>query len=293
MTRMCCLQTVAAAVLLGQSVVALGIIGRHDVDGSLYASYAELFPSTCMITLDGSCIGSGVLISPGYVLTAAHVARRFDGSGEAVRLSDGRVAGVSQSMIHPFYSGLIFDIAIIRMEYGVSDIAPTPPYDSPLSSGMEVSLAGYGYIGDGIRGPWDRIAGTTLWAATNRIDSVLYGDSEFTMYLDAPGSSSVTALEGIAAPGDSGGPAFLWTSDGWRVCGLTSGGHESMHYGTLMVSTQVAPFLDSFVIAAMSEWGEPPLSIPSPSPFVLAALGVAGVARRRSRNAPSIQGRNR
>jgi hypothetical protein len=293
MTRMRCLQIVAAAVLLGQSAVALGIIGRHDVDGALYASYADLFPSTCMITLDGSCIGSGVLITPGYVLTAAHVARLFDGSGEAVHLSDGRVVGVSQSMIYPFYSGLIFDIAIVRMEYGVPDIIPTPPYDSFLSPGMDISLAGYGVIGDGIHGAWDGIAGEALWAATNRVESVFFDSSEFTVNLDAPGSGSATVLEGLGAPGDSGGPTFLWTSDGWRVCGLISRGSERLQYGNQMISTQVAPYLDSFVVAAMSEWGEPPLYVPSPSAFVLTALGVTGVARRRLRDAFSIQDRNR
>jgi MYXO-CTERM domain-containing protein len=179
------------------------------------------------------------------------------------------------------------------MEYGVPDIIPTPPYDSFLSPGMDISLAGYGVIGDGLHGAWDGIAGEALWAATNRVESVLFGSSEFMMDLDAPGSGEATVLEGIAAPGDSGGPAFLCTSDGWRVCGLTSRGQEDLEYGTFMISTQVAPYLDSFVVAAMSEWGEPPLYIPSPSAFGLAALGVAGVARRRLRDALSIQDRNK
>jgi hypothetical protein len=130
-TRLYYWGVLATAVVLGDSAVSFGVIGRHDVGGSFYAAYAEQFPSACMITLDGSCIGSGVLITPGYVLTAAHVAQLFDGSGESVRFVDGRIVGISQTVIYPGYSlGSRFDIAVIRMSYGLSDIDPTPVYDS-------------------------------------------------------------------------------------------------------------------------------------------------------------------
>jgi V8-like Glu-specific endopeptidase len=61
------------ATLLTQSSVALAILVRSDRDMAQYVSSAEKFPAVCLLCLDEIAGGTGTLIAPQWVLTAAHV----------------------------------------------------------------------------------------------------------------------------------------------------------------------------------------------------------------------------
>jgi hypothetical protein len=56
------------------------------------------------------------------------------------------------------------------------------------------------------------------------------------------GTSTATALplEASTAPGDSGGPAFVYTNDAWRVHGVVSYGTDDSTYGDVTIYTRIA-----------------------------------------------------
>ena len=60
------------------------------------------------------------------------------------------------------------------------------------------------------------------------------------------GNSSATPLplEVSTAVGDSGGPAFVLTSNQWRVHGVVSYGTNQSRYGDITVFTRLASHLD-------------------------------------------------
>ena len=60
------------------------------------------------------------------------------------------------------------------------------------------------------------------------------------------GNSTATPLplEASTAPGDSGGPAFVYTNDAWRVHGVVSYGTDNSTYGDVTIYTRIASHYD-------------------------------------------------
>lgn len=200
----------------------------------------------------GSIYGSGVLLFGGRaVLTSAHV---IDGATSiSVRLDtpDGRVVvPASRYALHPAYDAVDAnsDLALAWLE------APAPVsaarstlYRESDELGQAISLVGYGLTGDGLTGHDD--GGSSEPAkhlAENRVDTTgealkaalgrgigwdpLPGSQLIIDFDD--GSDTHDALgvlmglhdtglgesEGLTAPGDSGGPAFI----GDQVAGVAT-----------------------------------------------------------------------
>ena len=61
---------------------------------------------------------------------------------------------------------------------------------------------------------------------------------------DGNSSSSPLSLESSTAVGDSGGPAFVRTSNQWRIHGVVSYGTNESKYGDITVFTRLASHLD-------------------------------------------------
>ncbi|MCL7931571.1 Calx-beta domain-containing protein [Halomonas llamarensis] len=191
----------------------------------------------------GGFYGSGVLLNGGRaVLTSAHVLDGADAVTVRMDTPAGRLnISASQYALHPFYdeASSNSDLALVWLE----EPAPVSAERSALyryggEVGSDISLVGYGLPGDGLTGYED--SGSVLPAkrlAENRVDTT--GDAlkdalgRGIAWDPLPGSQLIIdfdngssendafgvlmglhdlgrgASEGLIAPGDSGGPAFI------------------------------------------------------------------------------------
>ncbi|MCB0027557.1 MAG: trypsin-like serine protease [Anaerolineales bacterium] len=195
---------------------AYAIIGRHDVAAESYLQPAGAHPAVFDI-FPGN--GAATLIAPEWAVTAAHVAQAIppDGSHE-VQIGAGTYQ-VVQVVTHPEWSGVHFhDVALVQLSPPVSAVPPLPIYRSEDEVGQIVSLLGRGDYGDGENGALG--ADGQLRAATNRVEREESGS--LWLRFDAPDNEHVTELEGVAGPGDSGGPALLEKDGELFVVGVAS-----------------------------------------------------------------------
>ena len=286
-------------IALSSVIVLLSSLSVHGgmiLDGvadSHYTSYATHFPSVGRL---GN--GSGVLIAPNLVLTAAHVP---DSSMASFQIGL-QTRSVTQIFRHPQYTdiNLGYDIAVLRLADPMQGIQPVKIYTGSNELGATASIAGYGSTGVGSSNN-PQNAGT-LRAGTNIVDFIYSfaggaQDAALVTDFDAPtslhpdgsrntlGSPRPTSLEYHLAGGDSGGGTFLFENGEWFVAGINSGvdsqrgwqgsgANELFGYGAVSVMTRVSSFQG--FIASIS-------GVPEPGSWALAALsfGVAAFAKRK------------
>ena len=166
------------------------------------------------------------------------------------------------------------DIAIAILDQNVSGYFPArlpDQDDDPL--GRRAILSGYGTLVEGSNGSADT-SNRRRTGAENTIDRSVVKVSEdgvpdislgglLGIDFDSPsgtnnslgsgifdnlGSGSSVAspldLEASTAPGDSGGPAFVYTNDTWRVHGVVSYGTDDSTYGDVTIYTRIASHYD-------------------------------------------------
>ena len=168
---------------------------------------SDKFPFVCAI----GKMGVGTLISPDWVLTAAHVATAADKRRPKIRFGE-KEFDIDKVFIYPGWTDMQpNDIALIRLTKPVNDIKPAFIYLDSNEAGLEIKFIGNGGTGTGLKGPAKEDG---QWrVATNVVDRV----DQFWLFFDFDGPSDSgaisTELEGISGPGDSGGPA-LFERDG-------------------------------------------------------------------------------
>jgi hypothetical protein len=247
--------------------------------------------------------GTGALIAPTKVLTAAHV---VDGLAlNQVQFVFGGVSYVAASIAkHPGYTGdYDNDIAVVTLTQAVAG-AETYRYDDgsllTVAPGQVGTKVGYGYGGDGTTGynaatyPYG-----TKREMRNTIDLVTTGNTlitdafgqadtlparmlayDFDNHLTGTsgplGGAAVGPDEGDTSFGDSGAPMLQWSASAgaWVVTGLSVDGTDfNSRYGDIAFDTQVS---------AYSTW----VAAQVPEPAALGASAAAGfglLARRRAR----------
>lgn len=160
-----------AFCLWAVSSAAGAVITRADVDDAKYRVPASVFPA--LADLPGE--GHGVLIAPGWVVTAAHAApMQMPGMDEDVSIG-GIARKIKRVVIYPGYeklpnalvtealktgdlSGISAflassnDIALIELASPVTDVAPVPLYRGSDEAGMTAALLGKGASGNGAKG---------------------------------------------------------------------------------------------------------------------------------------------
>lgn len=193
-----------------------------------------------------------------------------------------------------------YDLALIRLESPVTSITPATLYLPGDGSelGQLAYMVGYGATGTGLSGydPW---SSGTKRAATNVIDLIdEYSGFQHVMVVDFDnpdnpddnytGSPIPTELEGLLAPGDSGGGTFIQVNGEWKLAGIHSftvevwdGDRNSRDYGDLGGFVRVSRHIDW-----ISQYV--PL-IPEPGTLTLLALGSA-MLLRRGRGQPTSRG---
>lgn len=207
-------------------------------------------------------VASGVWIGNGggsaYILTAGHVVT--DGTRPSqitVRTTGGAVLRCVEYFVHPGWNNQIntrggMDMAILRLDGPIADAGPAPAlYAGRNERGRRAVIAGYGTHGVAPMGHGMRFGpehGERMTAAENVIDVVQpvmiggqLGDwgNSITIDLDQPNGPGknrtgdlepVSRLEGILAPGDSGGSLWVNFDGRWRLVGVNSSGDPGASY---------------------------------------------------------------
>lgn len=144
---------------------AHAIITNFDPDKS--KTWAKKsFPNVCEVSVhhsDGGSHGTGVLISPTTVLTAAHVVRagqtlkcnaivnfaqfgtEFE-TDEPFRFVETIIPHPDHQMDKHYYCGGV-DLAILKFSTPIENITPVKLYSSAISNNMQGYISGYGGSG--------------------------------------------------------------------------------------------------------------------------------------------------
>ncbi len=182
-----------------------------------------------------------------------------DSQSSSNQFGDGDLLGVDLALVHLAEKVPLYYPALL----------PLSSLDDPL--GMRTVLAGYGSLVEGSTGVKNdsnilRVGGENMIdrsidsgdANSDLIGGVLGADFDSLDGLnntlakgqivdelgDGNSSSSPLSLESSTAVGDSGGPAFVRTSNQWRIHGVVSYGTNESKYGDITVFTRLASHLD-------------------------------------------------
>jgi len=271
----------------------------------------------------GQWYGSGTLIASNWVLTAAHVVE--DATNMTFTIG-GRVFEAAEMIPHAGYNTVTLanNIALVRFDTDVSStvqIAPATLYTGTGELGEVGTAVGFGRTGTGTDG--DTLDGGYRLATQNVIDffyggagdpsgSAPAGDVVFGTDFDNPnepndstsGDPEPLDLEGLIAPGDSGGGVFIdiWPGGTWvperYLAGVNSfgwglaDGNTNFGYSDLSGHVRVSAYIDwiNGIIGAgggggtgTGGGGGDGTGVPEPGTLSLLALGGLALIRRRQR----------
>ncbi len=261
-------------------------------------------------------IGSAVAIDRHWVLTAGHnYDTNHDGlldqglSSEIIFNTGYGVTTLTPTAayVNPQYTGfdnpyISFDLTLVYFANALPSYIPTYSlYREGLSVGDQIYFVGYGYSGYGdvsgeggdnnltVRPDYE-----TRRVGSNIVDSIYSdrpGADNHVYELDfddpstvgMPGGSLGNDIEAMTAPGDSGGPAFVFVNGEYYVAGITTYGQSVdgipyCAFGTLFGGMNIYAYLD-WIDYTMA-------TVPEPSQIaLLMGLGTLPllILRRRKR----------
>jgi Trypsin-like peptidase domain len=238
---------------------------RHDRPEARYLELAKRpeFAAVGMVTASGDKVGSAVLITPTWVLTAAHLAA--GGFPGHTTVSWGTyVSSIATVVVHPNA-----DIALLRLSAPITGFRPASLYRKSDELGHEAISVGFGIKGHGLQAMgaiFGSAADSTKLkrAGENRIDQI--GEEGILMAdFDHPtdsrynmmGDAKPLDLEYLPLPGDSGGGLYIRDDDEWKLAGITVSGitplrdvegvgnpSKAMAYGHIAKWERVSSFVD-------------------------------------------------
>ncbi len=223
------------ALLLATFSSVHAIVIRHDTGYSQYVASESTFPSVFWLeqrSLRKVCVAT--LIDAQWALTAAHCVEETDlrahiaRAGEYVVQIAGLLTGIDRVEMHPNYAFRYdeahlneeVDLALLHLSEPLSSPVPMPLYREQDELDRVATLLGWGYFGLGTTGI-QRDDGR-FRQAQNRV-SAAQGRLRFDFDDPRLPASRAVELEGLPGLGDSGGPALLETSEGWRLAGVAVG----------------------------------------------------------------------
>lgn len=222
--------------LLVVSFNASAVVIRDDVDDSKYRVPESEFPA--LVDMPGE--GHGVLITPQWVITAAH-AVTWQSEIKQVTIN-GATRDVERLVTHPGYKKppqelldqalatwdwTLFrvllssseDIALIKLAQPVTDVSPVAINKSDDEFGKIVKFIGRGATGNGVTGyEFGSSHRTELRRAYNKVTGA---HGRWLCYVFDK-SADALPLEGGSGSGDSGGPVLIQAEKNWLLAGLAS-----------------------------------------------------------------------
>jgi hypothetical protein len=232
----------AVALVAGLSPMVAASTIRDDVSDALYTSLAAqpAYAGVGMIvktTGSGSFLSSGTLISPDWVLTAAHVVS--NATGATFTINGSKYTADSWSYCPTFDSSTYNDdIGLMHLSTPVTSVASAGLYPGTISDllGQTATFVGYGATGTGLSGYSTSNYGTKR-AVQNVLDTTAdvqqgssYSTSTLISDFDNPhsalsnvtGNATPLSLEGLIALGDSGGGMFVTIGGATYLAGVNS-----------------------------------------------------------------------
>lgn len=193
-----------ASALALAALPAAALLTRADRDDAEYLELATRYPAT--VRLD-SPAGGGVLIAPRWVLTAAQgVEAMRDAPGRVRPVIAGRARDVKAVILHPEWKrGGEADLALLQLDAPVEDVEPAKVYRQSDEPGQTVRLVGHGASGRIGEKPPGKEGERRPRAGVNTIDRV----TPLTLGLRVKAADEASDLQGVFAPGDRGGPAYV------------------------------------------------------------------------------------
>lgn len=258
--------------LIGLITLISGIY-RHDVPESTYTDLAKQTHFDCvgMVKQDSTLLGSCVLISKNYILSAAHILIEESGQKtlpeKTISISlNGRQYQVKRFIFHPSYKFRFedaYDLVIMELETAAGNV--TPASLNTQFNELNSTVIGVGFGASGKANQPEHVALKQLKIAGENTIDLLSGKkvkgkkSIFLSDFDHPtdescnkmGSSVPLALEYICSGGDSGGGLFRWKNGQTELIGICSGADADLktllktgYYGQIMKWTRVSAYQD-------------------------------------------------
>jgi secreted trypsin-like serine protease len=233
---------------------------------------------------------SGVVIASQYVLTAAHVVSGSATNVIRFALNLGATqwtSGIESVAIYPTYSFPYDDLAVLKLATPVPASVPIYQlYSGSQSTGLTITLVGYGQSGNGDVGPTVGASSTVKRAGINVVDALQPTvdssgrTSRFFIYdFDGPtgngslgGATTGNASETVVAVGDSGSPAFVRVGSSVQLFGINNfvaapnGGTVTYEFGTVGGGVVAADPRFSAWLSTTTEGtlGKPAADVPVP-----------------------------
>jgi len=239
---------------------AFGII-RHDVAIKKYIELGQKPEFNCVgrysESLESNDYAVGVLISPVWVLTAAHFVQDTSfwkfGNDFYKTKKIIKHPKLKPNSRETQWNG--WDMALIELDKPVLNITPAKRYYGNNELGQIITKVGYGFIGNGETG-MDTPRNQKRLGGQNIIDAIggTFENREFSTNVmvcdfDSPdnpemnqfGSSIPLQLEIGGSKGDSGGGVFMEKNGEKFLVGIVSGAlNRNIEYGSVMALARVS-----------------------------------------------------
>lgn len=215
----------AALAWLALTACSFGVMYNRDTGDTKSRELADLDPFDSRANIPGC---TAVLIAPNVLLSAAHCVN-YAGSGTVTASWNGQTrSGAAFTNI-----GADHMVIVTATNFTGTTGKMTAPYSGSAENGRlvwKVASGGHGVIGYGGTGPFydGRFRAMTNRIEVNNVSNPPAAVSSNWLFYDNDGPPSrpsrpTTLYEGGTAPGDSGGPLYMFENGRWYVVGVTSG----------------------------------------------------------------------